>query len=352
MKRTLCALAVLSLVAAGPAPQPYSAAQDGDVVHLRDARSQTVVSIVPSVGNVAFGMTVRGANVLRFPYASVEEFRSAPRLSGIPLLAPWANRLDELGFFANGRHYAFNPDLGNVRGPRPIHGLVASARQWQVVEIESDATAAWVTSRLEFYREPAWMAQFPFAHSIDMTYRLRDGTLEVATVVANLSSDPMPVSIGYHPYFQLTDSTREAWTIAVGARTEWLLSPDKLPTGELRPITGLFPDPTRIALKDFDLDHVFGDLERDGSGRATMTVRGRSQQLDVLVGPKYRAMVVYAPAPRPGQPASNQNFICFEPMAAITNALNLAHRGVYKELQSIPPRGTWQESFWIRPSGF
>jgi aldose 1-epimerase len=47
-----------------------------------------------------------------------------------------------------------------------------------------------------------------------------------------------------------------------------------------------------------------------------------------------------------------RNFICFEPMAGITNAVNLAHRGVYKELQSVPPGGTWQESFWVRPSGF
>jgi aldose 1-epimerase len=39
-------------------------------------------------------------------------------------------------------------------------------------------------------------------------------------------------------------------------------------------------------------------------------------------------------------------------MAAINNALNLAHRGVYKELQTIAPDQSWQESFWIRPSGF
>jgi aldose 1-epimerase len=39
-------------------------------------------------------------------------------------------------------------------------------------------------------------------------------------------------------------------------------------------------------------------------------------------------------------------------MAGITNAMNLAHTGVYKELQYIQPGGTWQESFWIRPSGF
>jgi hypothetical protein len=36
----------------------------------------------------------------------------------------------------------------------------------------------------------------------------------------------------------------------------------------------------------------------------------------------------------------------------ITNAMNLAQKGVYKELQSIQPGGIWQESFWIKPSGF
>jgi hypothetical protein len=32
--------------------------------------------------------------------------------------------------------------------------------------------------------------------------------------------------------------------------------------------------------------------------------------------------------------------------------VNLAHAGVYKELQSIPAGGQWKESFWITPSGF
>lgn len=349
MHRLLCALALVA-VAATPVRQRYSATQEGDIVRLRDERAQTTVSIIPAVGNVAFEMTVRNANVLRFPYASVDEFRKAPRLSGIPFLAPWANRLDELGFYANGRHYQFNADLGNVRGPRPIHGLVAATPRWKVIERKSDGAAAWVTSRLEFFREPSWMAQFPFAHTIDMTYRLADGVLEVATRIENLSSEPMPISIGYHPYFQLSDAPRDDWTVSVGARTEWILSPDKIPTGETRPITALFPDPGRIALRDFNLDHVFGDLIRDGSGRATMSVAGKSQRIDVLFGPQYRAAVIYAPAARPGQPS--QEFICFEPMAAITNAMNLAHRGLYKDLQTVAPAGVWRESFWVRPAGF
>jgi aldose 1-epimerase len=168
-------------------------------------------------------------------------------------------------------------------------------------------------------------------------------------LIQNLSAEPMPVSVGYHPYFQLTDSPRDDWTVSIAARTEWLLSPDKLPTGQTRPVEQLVPNPQQIRLRDFDLDHVFGDLIRDAQGSAVMTVRGRSQKLDILIGPGYRAAVIYAPAPAGGP---NRNFICFEPMAGITNALNLAQKGLYRELQSIPPGGTWQESWWIRPSGF
>jgi aldose 1-epimerase len=328
------------------AATPYAVRSKGDVVELEDTKHQIVVTVLPSVGNTAYSMTVKGTNILRSPYPSIEEFKAKPtRHAGNPFLAPWANRLDELAFYANGRKYPFNMELGNVRGPRPIHGLVTYATQWKVVESRADKDSAWVTSRLEFWREPSWMAQFPFAHAIEMTYRLRDGVLEVATAIENLSSEPMPISVGYHPSFQVTDAPRDEWTVSVGARREWLLSPDKLPTGETRPIEQFFPNPAQIRLGDFDLDHVFDDLVRDASGRAVMSVKGKSQRIDVTFGPNYRAAVLYAPL-------KVKEFICFEPMVAISNAMNLAHRGVYKELQTAAPGQTWRESFWIRPSGF
>jgi aldose 1-epimerase len=354
--RLLAASTVVLGLAQGAAAQPYSARQEGQIVRLTDAKSQVAVAIVPSIGNVAFEMTVKGQNVLRWPYGSIEDFKAKPGLSGIPFMGPWANRLDEQAFYANGRRYAFDMELGNVRGAIPIHGFLSSTDQWAVVEAKSDATAAWVTSRLEFFKQPMWMKQFPFAHTIEMTYRLQDGVLEVRTKIDNLSREPMPVSVGFHPYFQLTDSTRDDWTISVGAKTHWILAANKVPTGETQPIDKVFPTPASAALRDFDLDHVFSDLVRDASGRAVMTVKGKSQQLDVVVGPNYRAMVVYAPKPAaPGTaaaPAQSRNFICFEPMVGITNAMNAAHKGLYRELQSIPPGGTWQESFWVRPSGF
>jgi aldose 1-epimerase len=336
-------LGILVALAAPATAAEYSIRRHDDVIQLEDATSQIVVSVAPAAGNVVFEMKVKGQNVLRFPYGSLDEFRSRPALSGIPFLAPWANRLDEQAFYANGKKYAFDMELGNVRGAHPIHGFLSYAREWQVVEAKADGASAWVTSRLEVFRQPAWIAQFPFAHTIEMTHRLQDGALEVTTRIQNLSAEAMPVAVGFHPYFQLTDSTRDQWTLSVGARTEWVLSPDKIPTGETRPIDRRFPNPNAALLKEHDLDHVFGDLIR-ASGRAVISVKGKSQQLDVMLGENYRAVVLYSPKDR--------DFICVEPMAGITDALNLAQRGLYKELQSIPPGGTWEARFWVRPSGF
>jgi aldose 1-epimerase len=330
MKTHLALTLIAALFVSTPAAAQYSARRSGTRVELEDAAHQIVVSIDPAAGNLTREMTVKGRSVLA--------------AQGIPFMAPWANRLDEQAFYANGRKYLFNMELGNVKGAHPIHGFLSAASQWEVVEAKADAASAWVTSRLEFFRQPAWMAQFPFAHTIEITHRLQNGALEIAASLHNLSADPMPVAIGFHPYFTLSDAPRDDWKIAIGARTEWVLSPDKIPTGETRPIEQRFSDPRAAKLGDHDLDHVFGDLTRDAAGRAVMSVAGTRETLEVVYGPNYRASVVYAPKGR--------EFICFEPMAGITDALNLAHRGVYKELQYVQPGQTWRESFWIRPSGF
>jgi aldose 1-epimerase len=58
------------------------------------------------------------------------------------------------------------------------------------------------------------------------------------------------------------------------------------------------------------------------------------------------------PAAAGATPPATKGFIAFEPMAGITNALNLAQKGVYKELQTIPPGGFWEESFWVTTKGY
>ena len=365
----------------------YTVKTNGDVVQLRDARADVVVSVLTPVSN-AYEMVVKGQNIIRMNIRSVDEMRARPGLNGIPLLAPFANRLDETAFYANGRKYNFDLALGNVRGPIPIHGYLTDASDWKVLEAKADANGAWITSRLDFYRNPQYMAQFPFAHTLTMTYRLSGGELEVRTRIDNLSREPMPVAIGFHPYFQLTDSVRNQWTLDVGAHTHWLVDANRIPTGQTESADTFFEgDRHAVPLSRFatrGIDASFSDLERDAQGRGKVTIQGVKQSLSVTLGPRFKTILVFStvPGPSPGgggqggapQPSSappvsigpaiplsatdtaaspaNRGFVALEPMVGIPDALNAAQKGLYKELQSIVPGGSWQESFWISTEGF
>src|SRR6185503_14458545 len=121
---------------------------------------------------------------------------------------------------------------------------------------------------------------------------------------------------------------------------------------------------------------VFSDLVRDPQGRAHVVLKGKQQQLEIMLGPNWQSLVMWSPnpsgtgrgsniipnpnapadtgapargrgrgtgaPPNPNAPPPDPNFICFEPMAGITNALNLAQKGVYKELKYIQTGGTWR----------
>ena len=320
----------------------YTARQlavDGiETVQLADAARNMELEIAPGVGNIAYKWNVGGRNFLYFPYPSVAAFAEAPRLCGVPFLAPWANRLDGDTYWANGKRYLLNPGLGNLRrdgNQKPIHGILLFSKAWKLVEAKADDTAAWASSRLEFWRHPEMIAQFPFPHTLTMTYRLRDGKVEVETAIENHGTDPMPVAIGFHPYFQLHDVHRDEWHVHVAARDHLVLNPQLIPTGERKPVD--YADPHALSVGP--LDDVFANLIRDPDGLALFHVEGGRERLNVAYGPNYTVAVIYAPR--------GQDYICFEPMSAITNAFNLAHDGLYTELQSIAPGATWKESFWL-----
>jgi aldose 1-epimerase len=347
-------LRILSAMAAVPlslSAANYSAQRvhiDGvDIIRLEDAAQHTVVSIAPSIGNIAYEMRVKGRNILWFPYESVGEFRKNPRMCGIPLLAPWADRLDETAFYANGKKYPFNLGLGNIRldgSGHPIHGFLTLVSDWQVREVKADAAGAQVSSVLDVSRRPEWMAQFPFVHSIQITHKLQDGVLQVTTRIENHSAEAMPVSIGFHSFYQITDAPRSDWMVSLGAGLEWPVDKDLLPTGQTRPLSELVANPANFKLGDRAFDNVLAGFHRDSQGRAIFRLKGKAQEIEVSYGPRYLAGEIWAPP--------NREFLCFEPMAAIDNGINLAHRGIYKELQSLPAGQVWQESFWVRASGF
>jgi aldose 1-epimerase len=288
--------------------------QDGDLA----------ATIDPSYGNNVRSLRLGGQEFLWTTERG--------RLDGIPFLAPWANRIDGIEYFANGKKYLLNPALNNLRmdgNHLPIHGLLLFADAWKIVKQEKSS----VTSRLEFWKNPDWMAQFPFAHAIEITHRLGSGSLEVETRIENLCDQPMPVAIGFHPYFQLTDSPRDEWHVEIAARRQVALSEKLIPTGDTKALEIANP----LLLQGQALDTVFADLTGDA-----FVIEGRRQRIEVRFGPKFPVAIIYAPP--------TGSFVCIEPMSALTNAFNLDHAGIAAKLQHIGPGEAWRESFLIKPT--
>jgi aldose 1-epimerase len=327
------------------AAQDYTAERTSDhgvpVIRLADTVRKVEVAIVPSVGNTAYEMKVNGKNILYFPFEDLSEFQKAPRLAGIPFLAPWANRLDQLAFYANGQKYNFDMELGNVRGEIPIHGLLSATPYWEVATVVADPRSARYTARLSFWKHPDLMAQWPFAHEYEMTYQLRGGELEVRLTITNLSTEAMPVAVGFHPYYQIPGVPRDQYVAHIPARNRVVADNRLIPTGVFRPmdLADEFP------LRGLTLDDGFIDLARSTDGLARFYIKAGNQMVETTFGPKYPAAVVWLP----NQNGAPQPFICFEPMTAITNAANM--KGRYP-VQSIAPNGRWTESFWIKATGF
>lgn len=327
--------------------QDYTAERTSDhgipVIRLRDAVNKVEVAVVPSVGNSAYEMKVNGKNILHFPYESVADYKAKPDMIGIPFLGPWANRLDQQAFYANGKKYNFDMEFGNVQGQIPLHGLITFSPHWEVSSVSADAKSARYSARLRFWKHPDLMAQWPFAHEYEMTYILKDGELEVRINVANLSTEPMPIAIGFHPYFTIPGVPRDQYMAHIPARTRVSYDNRLIPTGAYTPMDMM----EEFSLRGITLDNGFIDLVQSSDRRAHFYIKAGKAMVETSFGPKYTTAVVWSPN-RGGQP---QPFICFEPMTGPPNAVNMAQAGKYPTLQTVAPGSRWTESFWVKASG-
>ena len=316
--------------------------------HLLDSKLNMEAGIAPDIGNLAYQFKVNGKDVL-IPVESFKDYLEKRTFGwGIPFMAPWANRIDSDYYYFEGKKYLLNDSLGNIVRDdfkQPLHGLLLFESRWKVIKSgSSEAEGAFIVSRLEFYKYPDLMAQFPFAHVYEMTYRLKDGKLECATQVTNLGNSNLPLHFAFHPYF-LPDGPREQWKLTIGAQKHWIITKQLIPTGETEPTDKFLPGVTQgVALGQTFIDDGFSQFRRDAKGLGKVTIKGKTQKIEVLYGKGFDYAIVYAPL--------NKTLICAEPQTGPTNAFNLQHEGKFKDLIILGPGKTLGTSFWIAPQGF
>ena len=325
-------------------------AVDGHVTYcLADSSRRMEVGVVPDIGNFVYEFKVNGNNVLISPQSLKEYGANRESCCGSPFLTPWANRIDHDHYYFQGKKYLLNDSLGNLLRDdfgQVIHGLLAYDARWEVAKNgSSDGRGAWLTSRFEFYRHSDLMAQFPFAHTIEITYRLKDGKLETTTVIHNIGHSPMPVMMAYHPFFCL-DGNREEWRLSLCAKTHWLATKRLISTGETEPAEKFLPGAKDFRLGQVFLDDVFSNFDRSIDGFGHVTVKGRTHTVELMYGKEFDFTVVYSPLP------PNDPLICIEPQTGPTNSFNLNHEGKFPGLVALEPGRLFKASYWIVPGGY
>ena len=281
---------------------------------------------LPEFGMVGVSLQHAGREILALP-GGLAAYRRG-HVTGLPLLAPWANRLAERSYrVADVAVDLEGIDLNLDDFGLPIHGTMTAQPGWEIVGAGTERDAARLHARFDFGDRPDLLDSFPFPHQLDIEVRVSGGELQVATTLRPSGSRAVPASFGYHPYLRLPGCPRRTWHLGFPSRRHLALDGRGLPTGEAH------DEPAERAAIG---SRTFDDLYMLGSDRA-FTLESESEHVTVRFGSEYPFAQVYAP---PGQA-----FVCIEPMTAPTNAL------LTGECPMIAPGDSFRAGFTISVSG-
>jgi aldose 1-epimerase len=290
-------------------------------VTLRSGRLEA--TFVPEMNLLGASLRLDGEEFLALP-GGIGAYPRV-RTTGLPLLAPWANRLDGWSYRADGSRVDLEGlDLYTDPNGLPIHGTMSAREGWEV----RTAAAAGHVARLQAsfdYARPELLAAFPFPHRLETAIELDGRSLSVATTVRPSGDRAVPVSFGYHPYFRLPGGRRAAWRLLLPERLHFELDQRGIPTGRS---TEAAAEAEPIGARTFD------DLYRL-TGERGLGLEHGGWRLGVQLDAGYPYAQVYAP---PGA-----RFACLEPMTAPTNALVSADYPVARPGESFTAR------FTVRP---
>lgn len=168
-------------------------------MHLVELQSGAYrATLAPSaggrIGSLSWSDASRSVDLLQAWDGSAFSEHVWPKAGAFPML-PFANRLPAAGFRFGNRLVRPEP------GPSGLvqHG-VAHRRPWRLLNVSAERACM----QLEMDSTPDW----PWAWSAEMNVSLGNTGMSVVMRVRNTSTEPMPLSMGWHPYHPTHSSIR------------------------------------------------------------------------------------------------------------------------------------------------
>lgn len=294
-------------------------------VTIASADGATEAEFVPEANMVCYSLRHRGVEWLE-QRRGLDAYLEQGKTMGIPLLHPWANRLDHLGYAVAEKVVSLPAGDDRIRldGDLPIHGVMPAYLRWELLDAADPSS---LRARLSWTR-PELLELFPFTHELEVEAAVGDGQLTIETTLTATGSDHVPVAFGYHPYLRIPGTSRTDWRITLGAFRRLVLDDRMIPTGEREAV-----GQRSVELGDSSWDDAFDGLPVPA--RFEAAAGEAAVEVEFLRG--YAFAQVFAP---PGN-----NYICFEPMTAPANAFNSGDG-----LHVIAPGEEYRAAFRIRVS--
>ena len=286
------------------------------------ASGELEATFVPELNMLGTSLRLEGEEYLALP-GGVAAYRRR-HATGLPLLAPWANRLSERSYRSAGVSADLrDADLSTDPNGLPIHGTMWG-ETWDVDSVSARGRVARLRATFD-YRRADQLTAFPFPHQLVAEIGVDGRSLSVSTSISPIDDRAVPVSFGFHPYLRLPRGRRSSWRLLLPEREHLELDDRSIPTGgRVREAA----ERDRIGSRTFDDLYALGDVRE-------LAIEGGGRRLRIRFDEGYPYAQVYAPP--------DASFVCLEPMTAPTDAL------VKDDCVSVQPGETFTARFTIRP---
>lgn len=274
---------------------------------LTDESTNSQLEVVPERGGIITKWRVNGEEIF---YLDAERFTN-PELSvrgGNPILFPICGNLPDNTYTYQGKQYTLKQ-----------HGF-ARDLPWDVTNqvTQDKASLTVVLNSNEQTR-----AVYPFDFELAFTYQMQGNILEVQQNYTNKSSEPMPFSFGFHPYFAISDKTQLEFEIPSSDYQDQK-------TKEIHSFNGNF---------DFNRDEIDVAFKQLTSQSASVTDHSRKLKLTLDYDDAFPILVFWT--------LKGKDFYCLEPWSAARNSINTG-----EHLTILEPGASYSASFKLTANFF
>jgi aldose 1-epimerase len=190
-----------------------------------------------------------------------------------------------------------------------IHGLMMRSRFQDVTQRDgtSDSTVSAVLHAGNF--DGHWLSHT----DVKVVTTLQDGAFEMTVTATNAGKQPLPMGIGWHPYFLLPSGDRKQARLHLPSQTRAVMNnyDDSFVTGKRLPVKSTAYDFSATGGRPLGaqyLDDNYSDLIRKSDGSTVSEVIDPAAHYGLrltTLSPQIKSIQVYAPP--------QKNFVAIEP---------------------------------------